>query len=29
MCPELFFKINLKPGETTEWSRQYKVYHLS
>jgi hypothetical protein len=28
ICPELFFKINLKPGETTEWSRQYKVYHL-
>lgn len=29
ICPELFFKIDLKPGEVTEWSRHYKVYHLS
>ncbi|TXE15691.1 hypothetical protein ES692_15535 [Psychroserpens burtonensis] len=29
LCPELFFKIALKFGEATEWSRQYKVYNLS
>jgi len=29
ICPELFFKIALQPGEATEWSRDYEVYHLS
>ncbi len=28
ICPELFFKIALKPGESTEWSRHYEVYNL-
>ena len=28
ICPELFFKIALKPGESTAWSRHYKVYNL-
>ncbi len=29
ICPELFFKIALKPGESTKWSRHYEVYNLS
>tara|TARA_B100000809_G_C15086710_1_gene511731 strand:- start:87 stop:971 length:885 start_codon:yes stop_codon:yes gene_type:complete len=28
MCPELFFKIHLKPGEATQWSRQYEICNL-
>ena len=28
MSPELFFKISLKPGTSTEWSRNYKVCTL-
>ena len=26
ISPELFINISIKPGETTEWSRTYKVY---
>ena len=26
VSPELFFKINLKPGKSVEWSRNYSVY---
>ena len=25
ICPELFYKINLKPGQSTEWTRKYKL----
>ena len=25
ISPEIFFKINLKPNQTTEWSRTYKI----
>ena len=25
ISPELFFNINIKPGESTEWSRTYKM----
>ena len=28
VSPELFFNINIKPGESTEWSRTYNAYHL-
>jgi len=28
ISPELFFKIFIKPGESTEWSRNYKMYTL-
>ncbi len=28
ICPELFFKIALKPGESTKWSRHYAIYNL-
>ncbi len=28
ICPELFFKIDLKPGESTAWSRCYAIYNL-
>jgi hypothetical protein len=26
ISPELFYTINIKPGESTEWSRNYKIY---
>ncbi len=29
VSPELFIPIFIRPGESTEWSRTYKVYHLS
>ena len=25
ICPELFFKINIQPGQSTEWTRNYRV----
>lgn len=25
ICPELFYKINIKPGESTEWTRNYRI----
>jgi hypothetical protein len=28
ICPELFFKINIKPGQSVEWSRNYRVLKL-
>ena len=28
ISPELFFKIFIKPGESSEWSRNYKMYML-
>ena len=28
ICPELFFEIFLKAGETVEWSRSYEVFNL-
>lgn len=29
ICPELFFNIFIKPGESTEWSRNYNVYKVN
>jgi hypothetical protein len=29
ICPELFYKIELHPGEAMEWSRHYKIGQLS
>lgn len=29
ISPELFFDINIKPGEEIEWSRTYKVFELN
>ena len=29
ISPELFYKINIAPGQSTEWSRNYKIYHLN
>ncbi len=29
ICPELFYNIHLKPGKSTEWSRNYKVFKLA
>jgi hypothetical protein len=29
ICPELFFKIALQPGESTGWSRDYALYNLA
>jgi hypothetical protein len=28
ICPELFFKINIKPGQTAQWTRNYKVQKI-
>ncbi len=28
ISPEIFFKINLKPGDSFKWSRTYKIYEL-
>lgn len=28
VSPELFFDINLKPGQTTEWSRTYNLFEI-
>ena len=28
ISPELFFNINIKPGQSIEWSRTYNVYHV-
>jgi len=28
ISPELFFDINIKPGEETEWSRTYNIFEL-
>jgi hypothetical protein len=25
ICPELFYKINIKPGESTDWTRYYSI----
>ncbi len=29
ICPELFFDINVKPGQSIEWSRTYHVYEIN
>ena len=29
ICPELFFKIDLQPGASAAWSRDYEVYKVS
>ncbi len=29
VSPELFYKINLKPGKAVEWSRNYSVYKIN
>ena len=29
ISPELFFKISIKPGESSEWSRAYKVFKIN
>ncbi len=29
ISPELFFNINIKPGESTQWSRKYTVYKVN
>ena len=28
ISPEIFFKINLKPGDSVKWSRSYKIHEL-
>ncbi|MFT6721539.1 MAG: hypothetical protein ACJA0J_002345, partial [Bdellovibrionota bacterium] len=28
ISPELFFNVSVKPGQSTRWSRTYKVYKL-
>ena len=28
ICPELFFKIDIKPGESAEWTRNYNIYKI-
>jgi hypothetical protein len=28
ICPELFFKIFIKPGQSIEWSRNYNIYKV-
>ncbi len=28
ISPELFFNIDIKPGQSTEWSRKYNVYEV-
>lgn len=28
ICPELFFKINIKPGQSTEWTRNYSIFKI-
>ena len=28
ICPELFFKINIKPGQTAQWTRNYNIYKI-
>jgi len=28
ISPELFFKINIKPGQSTEWTRNYNIYKI-
>jgi hypothetical protein len=28
ICPELFYKIQIKPSESAHWSRNYKVYRI-
>ena len=28
ICPELFFEINIAPGESTEWTRTYEIFEI-
>lgn len=29
ICPEVFFDINIKPGQSVEWSRSYNVFEIN
>lgn len=28
ICPELFFKIDIKPGQSAQWTRSYNIYKI-
>lgn len=29
VCPELFFNVSIKPGQSSEWSRNYEIFELT